>query len=423
MIDPKLLRQDPELVAKEAARHGVTIDIEKYKQLEAMRKACQDKTQALQAKRNQNAKQVGQAKSKGEDVTELLAEVASLGEALKSSEKELESLQKALLDFQLYIPNQLHESVPDGKTEDDNVEIRRWGDPKKFDFTPRDHVDLGSRDDLMDFEAAAKLSGARFVVLRNQLAKLQRALAQFMLDLHVSEHGYSEVYVPYLVHPKALYGSGQLPKFADDLFSIKSEHDFTLIPTSEVALVNLVREQIIDEADLPMRLVTQSPCFRSEAGSYGKDTRGMIRQHQFQKVEMVQIVKPEDSYSALEEMTKQAERILQLLGLPYRVMALCSGDVGFSATKTYDLEVWLPSQNTYREISSCSNCEDFQARRMQARWRSPQMKKPELLHTLNGSGVAVGRALVAIMENYQDAEGRIHVPEILLPYMNGVSVI
>lgn len=423
MIDPKLLRQDPELVAKEAARHGVTIDIEKYKQIEAMRKACQDKTQALQAKRNQNAKQVGQAKSKGEDVTELLAEVASLGEALKSSEKELESLQKALLDFQLYIPNQLHESVPDGKTEDDNVEIRRWGDPKKFDFTPRDHVDLGSRDDLMDFEAAAKLSGARFVVLRNQLAKLQRALAQFMLDLHVSEHGYSEVYVPYLVHPKALYGSGQLPKFADDLFSIKSEHEFTLIPTSEVALVNLVREQIIDEADLPMRLVTQSPCFRSEAGSYGKDTRGMIRQHQFQKVEMVQIVKPEDSYSALEEMTKQAERILQLLGLPYRVMALCSGDVGFSATKTYDLEVWLPSQNTYREISSCSNCEDFQARRMQARWRSPQMKKPELLHTLNGSGVAVGRALVAIMENYQDAEGRIHVPEILLPYMNGVSVI
>ena len=423
MLDPKLLRQAPELVAKEAARHGVEIDVEQYKQLEAARKAIQDKTQALQAKRNENAKKVGQAKAKGEDVSELLAEVATLGDELKAKEVELEDLQDQLKVFQLYIPNQLHESVPDGKTEDDNVEIRRWGEPKQFDFTPKDHVDLGARENLMDFEAAAKLSGSRFVVLRNNLAKLQRALAQFMIDLHTTEHAYSEVYVPYLVQSSVLYGSGQLPKFSDDLFKVAGERDLTIIPTSEVALVNLVREQILDESQLPMRLVTQSPCFRSEAGSYGKDTRGMIRQHQFQKVELVQITKPEDSYAALEEMTKQAEKILQLLGLPYRVMALCSGDVGFSAAKTYDLEVWLPSQNTYREISSCSNCEDFQARRMQARWRSPQMKKPELVHTLNGSGVAVGRALVAIMENYQDAEGRIHVPEILLPYMHGVTII
>lgn len=423
MIDPKLLRQDPDAVALAAKRHGVEIDIEWYKSLEAERKAIQDKTQELQSKRNQFAKQVGLAKSKGEDVTMLLAENQSVGDTLKQSEQALEDIQKKLLDFQSRIPNRLHESVPDGKTEDDNVEVRRWGSPKSFDFTPKDHVDLGVQNGGMDFEAASRLSGARFVVLRGKLAKLQRALAEFMLDLHIDQHGYTEMYVPYLVHASALFGTGQLPKFADDFFSIKGEHDFTLIPTAEVALANLVSEQIIETNQLPIKMVAHSPCFRSEAGSYGKDTRGMIRQHQFQKVELVQVVKPEESYQALEEITQQAERVLQLLNLPYRVLALCSGDVGFGSAKTYDLEVWLPSQNRYREISSCSNCEDFQARRMMARYRSSETHKPEYVHTLNGSGVAVGRALVAIMENYQDEAGRIHVPEILLPYMGGISVI
>lgn len=423
MIDPKLLRQDPDAVAIAAKRHGVEIDIESYKALEAERKAIQDKTQELQSRRNQFAKQVGLAKSKGEDVAALLAENQSVGDTLKQSELALEAIQQKLLDFQSRIPNRLHESVPDGKTEDDNIEVRRWGVPKSFDFTPKDHVDLGVQNGGMDFEAASRLSGARFVVLRGKFAKLQRALAEFMLDLHIDQHGYTEMYVPYLVHSSALFGTGQLPKFADDFFSIKGEHDFTLIPTAEVALANLVSDQIIEANQLPIKMVAHSPCFRSEAGSYGKDTRGMIRQHQFQKVELVQIVKPEDSYQALEDITQQAERVLQLLNLPYRVLALCSGDVGFGSAKTYDLEVWLPSQNRYREISSCSNCEDFQARRMMARYRSPETNKPEYVHTLNGSGVAVGRALVAILENYQDEAGRIHVPEILLPYMGGVSVI
>lgn len=316
----------------------------------------------------------------------------------------------------------LHESVPNGKSENDNVEVRKWGTPKTFDFTPKDHVDLGARDNHMDFEAASRLSGARFSVLRGPLAKLQRALAEFMLDLHINQHGYTEMYVPYLVHSEALFGTGQLPKFADDFFSIK-DHDFTLIPTAEVALANLVRDQIIEPNQLPLKFVAHSPCFRSEAGSYGKDTRGMIRQHQFQKVELVQIVKPEDSFQALEDITKQAEKVLQLLNLPYRVLSLCSADVGFGAAKTYDLEVWLPSQNKYREISSCSNCTDFQARRMMARYRSAQTNKPEYVHTLNGSGVAVGRALVAVMENYQDKDGRIHIPEVLRPYMGGLTMI
>lgn len=422
MIDPKLLRQDPDAVAHEAKRHKVDIHIELYKSLEAERKTLQDKTQELQAKRNQFAKQVGMAKSKGEDVAALLAENQTVGDTLKQSEIALDVLQKKLLDFQLQIPNQLHESVPNGKSENDNVEIRKWGEPKKFDFTPKDHVDLGTRDNLMDFDTAAKISGARFVVLRGKLAKLQRALAEFMLDLHTNEHGYTEMYVPYLVHSDALIGTGQLPKFSADLFSIQDEQDFTLIPTAEVSLANTVRDQVIEANQLPIKMVTHSPCFRSEAGSYGKDTRGMIRQHQFQKVELVQIVKPENSYQALEEITQNAEKVLQLLKLPYRVLSLCSADVGFGSAKTYDLEVWLPSQNKYREISSISNCEAFQARRMMARYKSATGKS-EYVHTLNGSGVAVGRALVAVMENYQDKEGKIHIPEVLIPYMNGVTLL
>ena len=422
MIDPKLLRQDPDAVAAAAKRHHVAIDIAHYKSLEAERKTLQEKTQALQAKRNQHAKLVGIAKSKGEDVTALLKESQIFADTLKEDEIALEELQKKILDFQWCIPNQLHDSVPNGVSENDNVEIRRVGAPKKFDFTPKDHVDLGLRDNQMDFEAASRISGSRFVVLRGKLAKLQRALAEFMLDLHINEHHYEEMYVPYLVHTDALIGTGQLPKFADDFFSIQGEHDFKLIPTAEVALANLVRDQIIDEKKLPLKWVAHSPCFRSEAGSYGKDTRGMIRQHQFQKVELVQIVKPENSFDVLEEITKQAEKVLQLLELPYRVVLLCSADTGFTSAKTYDLEVWLPSQNAYREISSCSNCTDFQARRMMARYRSSS-GKPELVHTLNGSGVAVGRALVAIMENYQDKEGKIHIPTVLQPYLQGIKVI
>jgi len=422
MIDPKLLRQDPDAVALAAKCHNVDIDIAHYKSLEAQRKTLQDKTQELQAKRNQFAKQVGIAKSKNEDVSQLLAENTSIGDTLKQSEIALEEIQKQLSDFQLQIPNILHESVPIGKTENDNVEVRRWGTPKKFDFTPKDHIDLGACDNLMDFETASKMSGSRFVVLRGRLAKLQRALAEFMLDLHINEHGYTELYVPYLVHSTALLGTGQLPKFADDFFSIKGEHDLTLIPTAEVALANTVRDQIIEAKELPLKMVAHSPCFRSEAGSYGKDTRGMIRQHQFQKVELVQIVKPENADATLEEITKHAEKVLQLLELPYRVVALCSGDTGFTAAKTYDLEVWLPSQNCYREISSCSNCTDFQARRMMTRYRA-ENGKPEWVHTLNGSGVAVGRALVAILENYQDKDGRIHIPNVLKTYMNGISLI
>lgn len=421
MIDPKLLRHDPDAVAREAKRHNVVLDIAAYKQLETERKALQEKTQTLQAKRNQLAKQVGVAKGKGEDAASLLQESADINNTLKQSEITLAALQQKILDFQLQIPNQLHGSVPEGKSENDNVEIRKWGEPKKFSFTPKDHVDLGLRDHQMDFEAASKISGARFVVLRGKLAKLQRALAEFMLDLHIEQHGYTEMYVPLLVHSEALVGTGQLPKFADDFFSIKGEHDFTLIPTAEVSLTNLVRDQILEVDQLPLKFVSHSPCFRSEAGSYGKDTRGMIRQHQFQKVEMVQIVSPEKSYEALEEMTRHAEKVLQLLELPYRVVALCSADTGFGSAKTYDVEVWLPSQNKYREISSISNCEAFQARRMMARFRSPKTNKPEYAHTLNGSGVAVGRALVAVMENYQDEQGNIRIPSVLAPYMRNGS--
>ena len=421
MIDPKLLRQDPVAVCKAAKRHNVDIDIKQFESLESKRKTLQEHTQMLQAKRNALAKQVGQAKSKGENVDSLLKEAAQVAESVKKDEIALNEIQIALLNFQSGIPNVLHDSVPDGKSEKDNVEIRQWGTPKKFDFTPKDHVDLGARDHLMDFEAASRLSGSRFVVLRKGLAKLQRALAEFMLDLHINEHGYTEVYVPNLVRAETLYGTGQLPKFANDFFKVAGDYDLMLIPTAEVAMANLVREQILEVDQLPLKFVTHSPCFRSEAGSYGKDTKGMIRQHQFQKVELVQIVKPENSYQALEEMTRQAEKVLQLLELPYRVVLLCSADVGFSSSKTYDIEVWLPSQQSYREISSCSNCEAFQARRMKARYRSAETGQSEFVHTLNASGLAVGRTLVAIMENYQDKDGRIHIPQALQPYMQGVA--
>lgn len=418
MLDIKLLRQDPDAVAREALRHNVKIDIDAWKALEEKRKTLQEHTQQLQSQRNTLAKKIGAAKSSGEDVSALMTESTKINQQLKNDEVVLDALQKELLDFQLQIPNRLHASVPDGKSENDNVEIRKVGTPKKFDFTPRDHVDLGARNQLMDFEAASRMSGARFVVLRAGLAKLQRALAEFMLDLHVNEHHYTELYVPNLVQSVALYGTGQLPKFADDFFAVKGEKDLLLIPTAEVAMANMVRDQILEADQLPLKFVTHSPCFRSEAGSYGKDTRGMIRQHQFQKVELVQIVRPEESYNVLEEMTKQAEKVLQLLELPYRVIALCSADTGFASSKTYDIEVWLPGQNKYREISSCSNCEDFQARRMMARYKPTLTSKPEYVHTLNASGLAVGRTLVAVMENYQDRDGNIHVPAVLQSYMN-----
>lgn len=413
MLNPKLLRQDIAAVSANLAKRGFKLDIKQFKQLEIDRSELQQKTQSLQAERNQRSKAIAIAKGKGEDIQPLLAEVANLGDALKQHESALHELQQKLLDFQLRIPNLLHESVPEGESEADNVEIRRWGEPKTYDFKVKDHVDLGEAKNWFDFAAAAKIAGSRFSVLHGPLARLHRVLAQFMLDLHTAEHGYQETYVPFLVNEKALYGTGQLPKFRDDQFNIDGDWSYSLIPTAEVPLTNLARESIFNSEDLPLKWVTQTPCFRSEAGSYGKDVRGMIRQHQFEKVELVQVVKPEDSYQALEELTQHAEKVLQLLKLPYRVMTLCSADVGNSAAKTYDLEVWLPGQNLYREISSCSNFEDYQARRMQARYRSEQGKKPELLHSINGSGLAIGRTLVAVMENYQQADGSIAVPEVL----------
>ncbi len=419
MLDPKLLRNEIDEIAERLAFRGFKLDKTRYLQLEAERKELQGVTQELQTKRNQTSKQIGILKSRGEDIQPVLKEVATLGDELKAKEKQLEELQQQILDFQLSIPNLPHETVPPGNSEDDNVEVRKWGEPTKFDFAAKDHVALGEGSGLLDFKRAAKLSGSRFVVLHGKLAQLQRALAQLMLNVHTNDHGYEETYVPYLVHEKCLFGTGQLPKFREDQFSIAGEHDFTLIPTAEVSVANLYRDEIIEASDLPIQRVAHTPCFRSEAGSYGKDTKGMIRQHQFEKVELVQVVKPEDSYAALEALTGHAEKILQLLELPYRVMKLCAGDMGFSAATTYDLEVWLPGQNTYREISSCSNCTDFQARRMQTRWRNPNTGKPELVHTLNGSGLAVGRTLVAVMENYQNEDGSITIPEVLRPYYFG----
>lgn len=423
MLDPQLLKQEAGKLVQKLLERGYELDVERYQFLEDERRSLQAETEALQSERNRVSKQVGMAKSRGEDVQPILDSVANLGNNLKQKQERLGEIQSNLNDLYSEIPNLPHSSVPVGKDENDNVEIRRWGIPGEYDFMVKDHVDLGENLGLMDYEAASKLAGSRFVVLKGQLAMLHRALAQFMLNLHVMEHGYTEINVPLLVNAETLYGTGQLPKFEDDQFSTVGEPGYYLIPTAEVPLTNMVSGQIIEDDALPMRMVAHSACFRKEAGSYGRDTRGMIRQHQFEKVEMVHVVRPSESYDALDSMTSHAETVLQKLGLPYRVIVLCSGDMGFSATKTYDIEVWIPSQDQYREISSCSNVETFQARRMKARWRNPQTGKPELLHTLNGSGVAVGRCLVAVMENFQNADGTITVPDVLRPYLGGREVI
>ncbi|WP_295388881.1 serine--tRNA ligase [uncultured Thiodictyon sp.] len=423
MLDPRLLRTDLALVATQLARRGMRLDTARIESLEGERKGLQVRVQELQNERNTSAKAIGRAKSAGEDTAPLLAAVADLGAALKAAEERLTAIQDEIAEIALSLPNLPDASVPDGADETHNREERRWGEPTSFDFAPKDHVDLGTALGWMDFDLAAKVTGARFVVLSGPLARLQRALTQFMLDLHTQEHGYTEVYVPYLVNAESLRGTGQLPKFAADLFKVPGERDFYLIPTAEVPVTNLARDTIVEADALPRRWVAHTPCFRSEAGSSGKDTRGMIRQHQFEKVELVQLVRPADSAAAHEALTGHAEAILQRLGLPYRVVTLCTGDLGFSSTKTYDLEVWLPGQQTYREISSCSNFGDFQARRLQARWRNPETGKPELLHTLNGSGLAVGRTLVAVLENYQQADGRIAVPQVLRPYLGGTEVL
>lgn len=423
MLDPRLLRSELSHIAAQLAWRGVTLDKERCEALEARRKALQVETQELQNERNRRSKAIGKAKAAGEDTAPLLAEVADLGERLKTAQARLADLQEELQGLARGLPNLPHADVPDGTGEADNREERRWGAPRVFDFAPKDHVDLGVPRGWMDFDTAAKLAGARFVVLSGPLARLHRALIQFMLDTHTTEHGYTETYVPYLVNAESLYGTGQLPKFEADLFKIPGERDLFLIPTAEVPVTNLVRDCIVAADYMPRKWVAHTPCFRSEAGSYGKDTRGLIRHHQFEKVELVQAVRPQDSYAALEALTGHAETILQRLGLPYRVVTLCTGDLGFSAAKTYDLEVWLPGQQRYREISSCSNFEDFQARRMQARWRNPETGRPELLHTLNGSGLAVGRTLVAVLENYQQADGRVRIPEALRGYLGGMEIL
>jgi seryl-tRNA synthetase len=422
VLDPKLLRSDLPGVAAALARRGFVLDVQAFAALEEQRKSAQIEADRLRAERNANAKAIGFAKSKGQEVAGLMAAGESLGAELQGVERRLEAAQSRMDDLQLGLPNILHASVPEGRDETANVEMRRWGMPREFTFEPKDHVALGERLG-MDFEAAGRISGARFVVMSGLLARLHRALAQFMLDLHVRDHGYVEFYVPYLVHANALLGTGQLPKFEQDQFAVRGDPGFYLIPTAEVPLTNLVRDQILASERLPLKFVAHTPCFRSEAGAAGKDTRGMIRQHQFDKVEMVQIVRPENSYAALEELTGHAEDVLKALELPYRVLALCAGDTGSQSAKTYDLEVWLPSQKRYREISSCSNCESFQARRLQARWRNPETAKPDLVHTLNGSGVAVGRALVAVLENYQQADGSIVIPRALAPYMGGANLL
>lgn len=436
MLDPKFLRNDVDETAKRLASRGFELDTQKLNELEVRRKDLQTATQDLQNERNTKSKSIGQAKARGEDIQPLLASVSDLGDKLDAAKAELSELLKEIDAISLQIPNLPADGVPEGKDEDDNVEVLKWGEPKSFDFEVKDHVDVGEGlNKGLDFEMGTKLSGARFTVMKGDVAKLNRALAQFMLDQHTEEHGYMEAYVPYLVNPESLFGTGQLPKFAEDLFHTQpltgqtdnaeevDTRKLSLIPTAEVPLTNFARDVIFDEEELPLKLTAQTPCFRSEAGSYGRDTRGLIRQHQFDKVELVQIVKPEDSEQALEQLTGHAETILQKLNLPYRKVTLCTGDMGFSATKTYDLEVWLPAQNTYREISSCSNMGDFQARRMQARYRAKGAKKPELVHTLNGSGLAVGRTLVAVLENYQNEDGSVTVPEALVPYMKGQTKI
>jgi seryl-tRNA synthetase len=423
MLDQKALRQELDAVVANLARRGFAFDRARYVALEAQRKELQVEVERLRQTRNERSKNIGRAKAAGADVEALMREVGELGDALAAGEVRLAGVAAELDQFLAGLPNLLDASVPDGKDASANVEVRRWGTPATFAFAPQDHVALGERLGLMDFDAAAKLSGARFVVLHGVLARLHRALTQLMLDVHTREHGYSETYVPYLVNDRTLFGTGQLPKFASDLFALEGESKLRLIPTAEVPLTNLVADSIVDAKSLPMRLTAHTPCFRSEAGSYGQDTRGMIRQHQFEKVELVHIASPAESYSELEVLVRNAEAILQRLDLPYRVVALCAGDISFGAAKTYDLEVWLPGQGKYREISSCSNCEAFQARRMQARWRNPETGKPESVHTLNGSALAVGRTLIAVLENYQQADGSVRVPAALRPYMGGVEVI
>ena len=418
MLDPQLFKGDMEQLVARLSVRGFEFDVPAYQTLESRRKDVQGKTESLQAERNRVSKEIGVAKSRGEDAQPLLDSVANLGDELKSLQTELSEIQDELHQMLIQIPNLAHESVPEGADEEQNVEFRRWGTPAEFDFQVRDHVDLGEGLGLMDYESAGRLSGSRFVVLKGDLARLHRALAQFMLNLHVDEHGYSEANVPMLVNSRTLFGTGQLPKFEEDQFRTSDDSPYYLIPTAEVPLTNLVADQIVEPDQLPMQWVAHTPCFRREAGSYGRDTRGMIRQHQFEKVELVHVVRPDESYAALDSMTGHAETVLQQLGLPYRIITLCTGDMGFAAAKTHDIEVWIPSQDQYREISSCSNVESFQARRMKARWRNPDTGKPEFVHTLNGSGVAVGRALVAVMENYQNADGSITIPEVLRPLMN-----
>ncbi len=423
MIDPKLLRQSANEVAANLTRRGFHFDVAQWQSCEEVRKAAQTETEALRAERNASAKRIGAAKARGEDVDALLASVKDLGDRLQAAEERMHRAHGELQAIELGLPNLLQEDVPDGADASANTEVFRWGTPRKFDFAPLDHVDLGTASGLLDFEAASRISGTRFTVLHGPLARLQRALIQFMLDVHTGEYEYRETYVPYLVQSQALIGTGQLPKFGADLFKTSDETPYYLIPTAEVPVTNLFRDTIVEADVLPLKYVAHTPCFRSEAGSYGKDTRGMIRQHQFEKVELVQLVPAGESAAALEALTGHAEAILQRLKLPYRKVILCAGDTGFASSKTYDLEVWLPGQGAYREISSCSNFRDFQARRMSARWRNPDSGKPELLHTLNGSGVAAGRALVAIMENGQQADGTISIPDVLQPYMKGLRAI
>ncbi len=427
MLDPKLVRSEPETIAAALSVRGFSLDVETVTQLEIQRRELQDKAQLLQSERNAYSKsmgkQIGEAKSRGEDITPLREKGETLKKACIQAEDELSNVQHQLDSYLNTVPNIPDAEVPVGTSEDDNVEIRRWGEPRSFDFEIKDHVDLGANSGQLDFETATKITGSRFAVMRGGIARLHRALVQFMLDTHVAEHGYEEINVPYIVNSESLFGTGQLPKFEEELFKLQDDRDFYLIPTAEVPVTNIFRNEIVDADQMPIKFTCHTPCFRSEAGSYGKDTRGMIRQHQFEKIEMVQFVKPEESTETLEKLTGHAEAILQKLGLPYRTVLLCGGDIGFSAARTYDIEVWLPSQERYREISSCSNFRDFQARRLKARWRNPETGKPELLHTLNGSGLAVGRTLVAVMENYQQADGSITIPEALKPYMAGQNQI
>ncbi len=423
MIDLKLIRNDLNNVVKRLNTRGYVLDAESLSRLEARRKEVQVRTQELQSRRNASAKEIGKVKAAGQDAAPLLAAVANFGDELKQAEAELDQVQQQLDGILLDIPNLPHASVPQGRDKRDNVELRHWGDTPELGFEPKDHVDLGAALGMLDFETAAKIAGSRFVVITGPLAGLHRALTQFMMNLHTREYGYSEIYVPYMVNAESMRGTGQLPKFEEDLFAIQGDQGFYLIPTAEVPVTNVVRDEILEASTLPRKYVAHTPCFRSEAGSYGKDARGMIRQHQFEKVELVQVVRPQDSYDALEQLTAHAEAVLQKLGLSYRVVVLCTGDMGFAAAKTYDIEIWLPGQQRFREISSCSNFEDFQARRIRARWRNPDTGKPELVHTVNGSALAVGRTLVAVMEQCQDESGRIRIPDVLQPYMNGIDIV